>query len=272
MYNQEHNNGKGRIKVLIDKIFEWKQPPQDLMLYPHEVHVWRASLAITEEQQQTLLHLLTPEEQDRANRFHFAHHRRRWIAARSTLRRLLGHYTHSDPHAIAFELNTYGKPFLASPQTTPLLQFNISHSDELALYAFAYERLLGIDIEHMRDNIEYEDLARHSFSPAEQAVLHALPPEQKKRAFFQCWSRKEAYIKARGMGLSLPLHTFDVTLHPEEPARLLASREDPHEVERWSMVALDTGQDNASALVVEQQDTDWQLACWQWSHDMNSNK
>lgn len=255
-----------------DKIFEWKQPPRDLMLRPHEVHVWRASLAITEVQQHTLIHLLTPEEQSRASRFHFDHHRRRWIAARSTLRLLLGYYTQSDPRNITFDLNAYGKPFLAAPKTTPVLQFNISHSDELALYAFAYERLLGIDIEHMRDNIGYEDLARHSFSPTEQAVLHALPPEQKQRAFFQCWSRKEAYIKARGMGLSLPLHTFDVTLHPDEPARLLASREDPHEIERWSMVALDSGQDNTSALVVEQRDVDWQLACWQWIADLHLNK
>jgi len=142
------------------------------------------------------------------------------------------------------------------------LQCNVSHSHELALLAFSYRRELGVDVEYMRTNIEYEDLARHSFSPNEQAVLLALPPEVRQQAFFNCWTRKEAYIKARGMGLSLDLAIFDVSLVPGEPIALLASREDQREVARWRFYELDPGPGYAGALAVEGQE--WALHCWQW--------
>lgn len=247
---------------------DWQQPTSELTLDEHVVHVWRAGLVLPENQQTLLWRLLTPEEQQRAQRFHFEHHRQRWIAARGVLRHLLSIYTHSDPLSITLKFNDYGKPALAAPRTAQPLHFNISHSHDYALYAFAYQRELGVDIEQMRPNVEFDALAKHSFSPLERATFHALLPEQQMLGFYQCWTRKEAYIKARGMGLSLPLELFDVTLRPGEPARLLASREDPQEVQRWQLYALPPVPGYAGALFVERQtDTSCQLSCWQWTTD-----
>ena len=142
------------------------------------------------------------------------------------------------------------------------LQFNLSHSAELALYAFTYQRQIGVDVEYMRPNIECDLLARSQFSPTEYTALQALPPLLQEKAFFLCWSRKESYIKAKGMGLSLPLDQFDVSLVPGEPAQLLDSREEAQATTHWSLHSLEPGNDYAGALTVE--GFDWHLRCWQW--------
>ena len=237
----------------------WLPPPRTLQLAENEVHVWRASLGVAEENFEPLL---IDEELERARRFYFARDRHHWTVARTTLRLLLGRYLGIEPHALRFALNEYGKPSLLWPGEGPHLHFNLSHSGDLALYAFAYAREVGVDIERRRSQVEYENLATHFFSALECATLHALPAERREEAFFLCWSRKEAYIKARGKGLSLPLDQFDVSLSPDEPARLLGSREEPGATERWSLVALQPGTDYAGALVVE--GASWRLNCWQW--------
>ncbi|HEV7237210.1 MAG TPA: 4'-phosphopantetheinyl transferase superfamily protein, partial [Ktedonobacteraceae bacterium] len=145
----------------------------------------------------------------------------------------------------------------------PPLSFNISHAHDLALYAFTYVRQVGVDVEYIRLNDDYEHLAQHYFSPYERTVLQTLPMEEKQQAFFQCWTRKEAYIKAKGLGLSLPLDLFDVSLRPNEPAALLQSRENPREAARWSLRELAPGAGYVGALAVEGK-KDWQLHCWQW--------
>jgi len=144
------------------------------------------------------------------------------------------------------------------------LQFNLSHAGDLVLYAFASAAQVGIDIEYQQADLDYEALARVSFSQREQVTLRTLPQESKRAAFFSCWTRKEAYIKARGLGFSLPLALFDVSLVPGEPAALLDSREDPHEVERWSMRELFPGPGDTGALVLEGEG--WQVLCWQYHH------
>ena len=148
-------------------------------------------------------------------------------------------------------------PLLPTP-----LQFNLSHSHNLALYAFTYTRQLGIDIEYKRPNIEYDALARVSFSPNAQATLHTIPNHLKHDAFYNCWTRKEAYIKARGKGISIPLDQFDVSLLPGEPAALLHSREDPQAATRWTLHELPPIPNYATALATEGHD--WTLTCWQW--------
>nr|ASV46661.1 hypothetical protein [uncultured bacterium] len=142
------------------------------------------------------------------------------------------------------------------------IRFNVSHSGEMALYAFARGRELGVDVEEVRRMEDGLHIAERFFSQAEVAVFRSLPEEIRDDAFFNCWTRKEAYIKAVGEGLSFPLHVFDVSLAPGEPARLLASR-DPQQAERWSLRGLpDPAPGYRAAIVVEGEG--WDLACWRW--------
>lgn len=239
----------------------WNVPPPDLLLKKNEVHVWRVSLDIQSGDFEHLQRFLVDEELERANRFYFEKERRRWVAARALLRILLGRYLDVDPDKLRFLTNGYGKPLLIYPSSGARLHFNLSHSRELALYAFAYDRQIGIDVEYMRADVDYSELATYHFSAHERAVLSALPETLQKEAFFLCWSRKEAYIKARGKGLSIPLDQFDVSLVPGEPAALLDSREEPGANERWVLHALTPGIGYAGALVVA--GSGWQLCCWQ---------
>ncbi len=240
----------------------WQVPPRALKLAQDEVHVWRACLAAPTSVVEQLRQVLEPAEVTRAQRFYFEKDRWHWTVARGLLRTLLAGYLAVDPRAITFGSNAYGKPILEHPMPVPALHFNISHSHELALFAFAYGRHLGVDVEYMRAGIDYDELAKHSFSAYENTTLSSLSAEAKHEAFFRCWTRKEAYIKARGMGLSLPLHLFDVELKADEPVALLASREDPQEVTRWTLRELLPGTGYAGALTVEGRD--WRLCCWQW--------
>ena len=241
---------------------EWSVPPEDVQLADDEVHVWRASLQAPQAVVQSFRAYLSQEELLRAGRFYFDRDRNGYIVARGLLRTLLGRYLHMEPAELRFRYNAYGKPELDVSSSPRVLHFNVSHSHELALLAFTYDRPLGVDIEFMRPNIEFESLAKHSFSSNEISVLRALPQDAIPQGFYNCWTRKEAYIKARGMGLSLDLHLFDVSLRPGEPATLLASREDPHEVSRWVFQVLHPDPDYAGALAVEGQG--WKLSTWQW--------
>lgn len=240
----------------------WKTSPTDLSLAENEVHVWRVDLEVPVQDIEPPQGVLTDEEIERARKFYFEKDRHHWTVAHIALRRLLGQYLHVHPHSLRFTTNEYGKPAIAYPSAGTRLHFNISHSGGLALCAFAYDRHIGVDVEYMRASIEYNELATYSFSAHECATLQALPAASQEEAFFLCWSRKEAYIKARGKGLSLPLDQFDVSLIPSEPAALLDSREDPQATKHWSLHALLPGERYAGALVVE--GFDWQLSCWQW--------
>lgn len=240
----------------------WQAPPEDLRLGEQEVHVWRVSLDVPAGVLASLQEVLAADEIARVQRFVFERDRVCSCVAHALLRILLGRYARVAPTQVHFTANEYGKPALARPELVPALHFNISHSANLVLYAFAWQRHLGVDVEYMRADIDYEGLAEYCFSPLEQETLKGLAPARKHEAFYNCWTRKEAYIKARGMGLSLPLALFDVSLLPGEAAALLQSREDPQEVQRWSMRNLVPGAGYAGALAVE--GADWQMRCWQW--------
>ncbi len=243
----------------------WETSLVDLQLLENEIHIWRTSLQVETLVLHTLQQMLSKEEVFRAKRFHFERDRRRFIVARGILRSLLGRYLHTNPGTLNFDCNAYGKPSLGFPLSESKLHFNISHSHEVVLFAFTRDRQIGVDVEYMRSDIDYEHLARHSFSSNEQAAFYALPSAQRQLAFYHCWTRKEAYIKARGQGLSLPLDLFDVSLVPDEPAMLLSSREDPQEVIRWSFQNLLSYPGYAGAFAVE--GYGWQVNCWQWQSD-----
>jgi 4'-phosphopantetheinyl transferase len=223
----------------------------DLSLQGDDVHVWRLGLDPSTEMVARLRAILTDDERKRADRFAFDQHRRRFTVGRGCLRTILGQYTGIEPARIRLYHNDYGKPALDDDQGGQWLRFNVSHSGELALYALTRAREVGVDLETIRPDFAGEDIAKRFFAPAEVAALRGVPAEQRCQAFFACWTRKEAYIKARGKGLAIPLDTFEVSLAPEAPAALLATHDDPNDVGRWTMVALEPGVGFAGALAVE---------------------
>lgn len=207
-----------------------------------EVHVWSIGLDRPDASVRRLAELLAPDERARAERFVFPRDRRRFTVARAALRTILGVYLAREPAGLVFGYGPRGKPRIDAE-----IEFNLAHSHELALCAVA-RRPVGIDLEHRRPIAEVARLAETAFSPPERAVLLALPESARADAFFACWTRKEAYVKARGDGLYLPLDGFDVSLG--EPAALLANRLDPAEPARWALYSLAPAADYVGALAV----------------------
>jgi 4'-phosphopantetheinyl transferase len=199
-----------------------------------EVHLWRASLDREREQVEELHALLSPDERARAARFHFARDRDRYVVGRGLLRRLLAGYLGIEPGAVRFRYGAHDKPELAAPGPA----FNVSHSGPVGLFAFVNLGEIGVDVELDREQPDHEQIAERFFSPAEREALRALPAEQRARGFLSCWTRKEAFIKARGDGLSLALDSFDVTLDPDAPPALLRTAWSQDEPRRWRLLDL----------------------------------
>lgn len=242
----------------------WQPPPAEIDLPDDVIHAWQVSLDLRDHGTQRLWRLLTADEQDRARRFHFARDHNQYVIARGALRLLLAAYLRRSPRALCFGYTQYRKPYLLQDDGTPhpTLSFNLSHSHELALLAFARAPRIGVDVERINPELSGEQIAKHFFSPREVAALRELPPSDQGPAFFRCWTRKEAFVKARGEGLSLPLDRFDVSLLPGEPAALLRTLDDPSEVNRWTLYGLDpTYPGYAAALAVEA--TGWPILAWQ---------
>ena len=237
-------------------------PPATIILGSDEVHVWRASLDEPPSQIDSFLHTLAADEQTRAERFYFQRDRERFITAHGVLRAILGLYLNRAPERLSFCYSSHGKPALAWESGGDTIRFNMSHSHGVALYAVARGREVGVDLEFIRCDLEVEQIAERFFSRRETATLRALPTDLRKYAFFLCWTRKEAYIKARGEGLSLPLDQFDVSLIPGEPAALLSTQPDSAEALRWSLQELTLASGYVAALAVEGRG--WSLSRWEW--------
>lgn len=244
---------------------EWNSPPESLILEDDEVHVWRATLDLPPTDVQALEQILAPDERIRANKFHFLKDRNHFIVARGVLRAILGRYLSRDPRMLQFCYSQYGKPALTTEACSGPLYFNVSHSHGMALYAFSGNLNNGVDIEYIRTDIECEQIAGRFFSPHEVRMLLAVPKKVQQEAFFNCWTRKEAYIKARGLGLSLDLNQFDVSLIPGEPAAILNIREEGQDVSRWSLHALSPAPGYKAALAVEGHPSS--IKCWQWTKE-----
>jgi 4'-phosphopantetheinyl transferase len=240
----------------------WPDAPESPTLAEGEVHVWRVCLRRDEAALRELLETLSPDERERGDRFHFRRDREHFIAARGALRAILGWYVGAAPGLLRFSYDGYGKPSLSGATGGDTLRFNLSHSNGLALYAVTRGREVGIDLEFVREDFAGFDIAERFFSAREVSALRALPPAARASAFFDCWTRKEAYIKARGEGLSHPLHAFTVSLTPGEPAALLHTDDDPQEAARWSLVELHPGEGYRAALAVEGATPP--LRYWRW--------
>lgn len=198
-----------------------------------------------------LFALLDGDERERANRFRFQEDRQVFAFTRASLRLILGAYLGIKPASIQFSYTSYGKPYLPAGSGAPgRIEFNVSHSGRFGLIAVARSAEVGVDIECFKQHVEFMDLTERFFSPMEYASLKNLPETQRMHAFYRCWTRKEAYIKALGRGLSQPLDSFDVSLHPEQSPEILRIENDC--AKNWKMFDIPTENDYAAALATTQ--------------------
>jgi 4'-phosphopantetheinyl transferase len=253
-----HQSNRGAAGVAFAPEQTWKRGPAEPALWPNEVHVWRTRLDMP--WCWALDEALSLDDRARADRFRFESDRRKFCVARASLRLILARYLKTKPGRLQIDAGDYGKPHFADKRSSQGLRFNLSHSNELALIAVTRDREVGIDIEFIRTDFATDEVAGHFFSPVEVERFRNLPEEVKTQSFFNCWTRKEAYIKARGEGLYCPLDQFDVSLAPGEPAALLNSRIDSGEISRWSFVELFPEPGYAATLAVEGQSS--RLALW----------
>ncbi|MEA2602377.1 MAG: 4-phosphopantetheinyl transferase [Acidobacteriota bacterium] len=236
-------------------------PPPELG--PGEIHLWSVRLDPPTERVEDLGRVLSEDEWERARRFRFDKHRRQYVVGRGALRTLLAAYLGLRPEAVRFAYGPRGKPFLAPPLDSRGLQFNLSNSDELALAGFVLGRELGVDVELLRQMNDCEEIAERFFSESERKVLRTIPFPIKQEAFFNCWTRKEAYLKAVGEGLAAPLDSFDVTLALDEPPRMLTLKGDADQAAKWFFHHLRPAESYIGALAIEGvEGGTWEVKTW----------
>jgi len=228
----------------------------------NEVHVWRAWLDLSPNEFDRLHRTLAPDELSRAARLRLPEDQKRFVAGRAILRDILARYLKTKGSELRFCYREFGKPDLESEPGAGKLAFNLSHSHGIALYAITRGRDIGIDVEQILPELADHDTARLFFSPREIATLCGLPVNCRAEAFFECWTRREAYVKARGEGFATGLNGFDVSLGPNQPAAVLRVGEDPLEASQWSLHALAPAPDYVGAVAVK--GNDLLLRLWHW--------
>jgi len=214
------------------------------------VDVWRVSLDAEKNSLDSLQQILSEDELIKATRLKSLKTRNHCIASRGFLRLIVAPYLDVKPTELRFQYGPHGKPALAEKFLNSGICFNVSHSHGLALYAVASGSMVGVDIEKILPDLAYAQMAARYFSPKEMETLQKLPPDQQREGFFNCWTRKEAYLKARGYGLDFPPDRFSVSLVPGEPTVLLDHTSDPREVSMWSIEDLDPGPGYSAGLAV----------------------
>ena len=227
---------------------QWALPPQDLALPANTVHLWIARLDVFEDAHRRFLGWLSPDECQRAEKFAFDAHRVHFVNGRGLLRQILGQYLNFPPGQLRFRYTPFGKPELESPDLQNYIFFNLSHSNGVVLFAFAKNMEIGVDIEFIRPHTDIEQSGAIVFSPPEMAAIRALPPEWRRTAFFQFWTRKEAFIKAVGHGFSLPLQQFNVSAAPEKAVENLGSATEQRHFTRWHIQDIQLPKDYLAAI------------------------
>lgn len=223
-------------------------PPREMALPTAEVHVFRLSLDVSQAVLGKLERILSVDERLRASRFMFDRDRKRFTVGRATLRTILGLYLGTAPAAVGFRYEPFGKPALDAEGP---LRFNLSHSADLALVAVTSRRKVGVDVERMSLGNASEEIAAQSFSPAEMAALARLAPAERHRAFYRFWTRKEAYVKARGDGLSNSLPSFDVSLEFNNYPCLFTTCLCADDTSFWTLADVEARPGFAAALAIE---------------------
>ena len=240
------------------RLGDWQQPSAHPKLTEGDVHLWRVCIADGHETDY-FREILTEDERIRAGEYYFEKDRRIFIISRGYLRIILADYLDASPEDLVFHVNRYGKPFLTEDIGKPL-RFNLAHSGDWIVYAFAMGSDIGIDIEKIRALEDQDKIIHRFFSDSEKAAFAGISPSQKEAAFFTCWARKEAFIKAKGKGLSCPLDSFSVAVTPGEPP-VLEYAQDCHEAAHWHIADIDVARGYASALAVFDQNP--QVSCWE---------
>lgn len=238
---------------------EWCAPQSQPALAVDLVHVWRADLDVEAARASSWHRSLSADERARGARFRFARDHGRFITGRGLLRAILAQYLHTPPGRLSLHQGTHGKPFVAGHDD---LRFNVSHAGATLLVAVAYRREVGIDIEQIDNDLPVEELADTTLSPAEVRILDAFPHEARQAAFLRLWTRKEAYLKADGRGMSLPVTSVDVSA----PGGAVALRDEPtgewEPSMRWMLQTPAVGPEHVAALAAEGRD--WRFTCFQW--------
>jgi 4'-phosphopantetheinyl transferase len=228
------------------------------------VHVWLANVGGLAEREHCFWSVLSRDERERAECFCSSWKRGEFIRTRGALRSLLGKYLSVDPSSIQLDYNVHGKPRLMDPwEAESSIRFNVAHSGEFALFAFVRRRPIGVDIERVRPDFPSDKIAQRFFARTEAAALQSLPGNLRTEAFFAGWTRKEAFIKAKGLGFSLPLNHFAVTLSPMEKPALLYCLDDPQAVQTWTVCDLALCEGYRSALAVE--GSPFEVRCWPYA-------
>jgi len=237
----------------------WNAAPNGLKLAEGDVHVFCAPLDVPPERFEELLQPLSYDEWQRAGRFHRGRDRERFLAGRGALREILGMFLNVNPASFVFSYGEFGKPQIAAPVAAHSLQFDLAHSDSMVVYAIAQHEL-GVDLERIRAMDETEQIASRFFTPRENSSLLALPEQQRLEAFFNCWTRKEAYLKAIGSGLNDGLDQIEVSLAPGQAAEL---RGVANASGQWSLHPLVPASEFVGALAIQQQNS--RVNCWSWN-------
>jgi 4'-phosphopantetheinyl transferase len=224
----------------------------------HQVHIWHVSMA-NFPRDRSCFDILSPAEQERAARFHFPQDRDQFLLTRYVLRQLAGHYLGLEPQSVNFEVDYFGKPHIPNYCD---FQFNISHSAEIILIAFCRTYRIGIDVEQMRPLADADQIAATFFSGAECDDYRLTPDHLRQEAFFNCWTRKEAFIKAVGKGLAYPLDSFQVSLRPDQHPALLSIQGEPERRTPWTLISFDPAPNYKAALVIE--GDSWALSHHNW--------
>jgi len=214
-----------------------------------EIHIWHGAVSATQLEDLDPRDLLSEDETARMMRFHFEEDRQNFIFCRSMLRILLASYLGPFPAELCFAYSAHGKPTLATSSGS--LEFNLSHSNRNFLVAIALGRKVGVDIECLNRDLNVLEIAQRFFSPTERHAIEVLPGALRHDAFFACWTRKEAFVKARGEGLSCPLDSFDVSVMPDEETVSLATRPDNSEADHWTLRSLNCFPGYKAAVAVE---------------------
>lgn len=240
----------------------WTTEPGGWVCGEREAHLWVADLDPEAAEPRRWEALLSEAERGRAQRFHFDRDRNRYIVSHGILRRLLGYYVGVAPDRIRFETETGGKPSLAREHAASGLRFNLSHADGWALYGLTKGRRIGVDLERHRRPVDARAIAQRHFAAAEWEALRTLPEAELARAFFACWTRKEAYLKALGSGLGYPLGRFEVTTSPAAAPAIVRDDGDPDASARWTVVHLEPAPEFVGAAVVEGQGLEIRRLRW----------
>lgn len=229
----------------------WLPYPKEIKIKTNEVHLWRAFLDREKYDIETLAQILSPDEKNRAHKFHFMLHRNRFIVARSMLRKILGNYLEMEPHKLHFNYSPKGKPSLSLEQCNYPLEFNLSHSENIALYAITLDSQVGIDLEHIRPIDNLAKIAQRFFAPQEYEIINKFSQSEQAKIFYQIWTGKEAYLKATGEGLANSIDQVIIDISSEYKTSFVSIKGEPNLANQWNLYNFIPAPNYLASLVLE---------------------